>query len=54
MKRPMPVLFVLLALAACGVDGEPLKPSYSAETTIGYNSRTGPFNQTSIGVRFGN
>ena len=54
MKRLMIVLLGTAFLSSCGVDGEPVKPSYSTETTIGYNSRTGAFNNTTIGVRFGN
>ncbi len=44
---------VLAFLAACGVDGAPQQPRYSTETTIGYNSKTGPFNKTKFSVEFG-
>jgi len=49
------VLFfaAVLALSACGVDGEPLPPKVSASQTIGVNSSTGPFSKTSIGFTFG-
>lgn len=53
MKRIIAGCLALAFLAACGADGEPLKPSYSTQTTIGYNSRTGPFNKTVFGVCFG-
>jgi len=43
-----------VTLTACGVDGEPLTPSYSASTTFGVNSKTGVFNKTRLGVTFGN
>ncbi len=43
-----------VTLAACGVDGEPLTPTYSASTTVGVNSKTGLFNKTNLGVRLGN
>ena len=46
-------LAALLALAGCGVDGEPLKPTYSVKTTVGYNSATGPFNSTVFGIQIG-
>ncbi len=50
MMRLIFTLAVLSVLAGCGADGKPLKPTYTTETTIGYNSRTGPFNKTVIGV----
>ncbi len=54
MKALIAALAGLLVLTACGVDGEPVKPSYSTKTTFGYNSKTGSFNRTSIGVTIGN
>ncbi len=54
MKALIPALAALLALAGCGVDGAPLKPSYSVETKVGYNSATGPFNSTVLGIQLGN
>ena len=54
MKAMIAALVGLLVLTACGVDGEPVKPSYSTKTTIGYNSRTGAFNKTTIGITIGN
>jgi len=53
MMRLIFALTGLLVLAGCGVDGEPLTPTYSTTTTIGYNSRTGPFSNTTVGVQFG-
>lgn len=47
------MLAALAVVTACGVDGEPVKPRYTTETTIGYNSRTGAFNRTVVGVEFG-
>ena len=53
MKIAFLALSLGLALTACGVDGKPLKPTYTTQTTIGYNSRTGAFNKTTLGVQFG-
>ncbi len=53
MKLLLVAFAGLMALSACGVDGVPLKPRYSAQTTVGYNSSTGPFNKTTLGVQFG-
>lgn len=52
MKLIVTALVACVVLVSCGADGAPLKPKYSTETTIGYNSRTGPFNTTSFGVAF--
>ena len=46
-------LGALLFLAACGADGKPIAPKYSVETTVGYNSATGPFNETVLGICVG-
>lgn len=40
----------VFGLAACGVDGQPVTPKYSSKTTVGYNSKTGPFSSTSVGI----
>jgi len=53
MKPAFAVLSLAILLAACGADGAPIAPKYSAETSIGYNSKTGPFSQTKLGVCFG-
>ena len=54
MKAMILTCIAAVTLAACGVDGQPLTPSYSASTTIGANSKSGLFNGTSLGVTFGN
>ena len=51
--KAIAAISVLAFLAACGVDGAPQQPRYSTETTIGYNSKTGPFNKTKFSVEFG-
>ncbi|SFA90456.1 hypothetical protein SAMN05421688_1628 [Poseidonocella pacifica] len=50
--RSISLLFIL-ALAACGADGEPTPPRVTGDTTIGVNSKNGGFTRTSIGVEFG-
>ena len=50
MRPLMLICIAALALAACGVDGQ---PTYSTQTTIGFNSDTGAFNNTRFGVTFG-
>ncbi len=40
----------IFALTACGVDGQPITPKYTTETTIGFNSKTGAFNKTKITI----
>jgi len=52
MKR-LAAVAVFAVLGACGVDGEPQEPRFSTETTIGFNSKTGPFNKTKFSVEFG-
>jgi hypothetical protein len=54
MKPLIVALLATLTLAACGVDGAPVKPTVTTSTTIGYNSATGPFNRTTIGIEVGN
>lgn len=54
MKLVIIACIAAVALVSCGADGQPLKPTYTTNTTIGYNSKTGPFNKTSFGVAFGN
>lgn len=53
MKKFVAGLIALTVLAACGVDGEPLTPSFSGKTTVGINSNTGAFTNTELGVSFG-
>ncbi|WP_412564095.1 hypothetical protein [Thalassobius sp. MITS945101] len=38
--KPLLLTLSLLALAACGVDGEPLKPAATASVNIGKNGVT--------------
>jgi len=52
MKLVVVILVAAFTLAACGVDGEPTAPKVSAKTTIGFNSKTGVYNNTSLGVEF--
>ena len=52
MKRTV-ALLVGLALASCGVDGEPVPPEVSVKQTIGVDSSDGPFSKTTIGFKFG-
>lgn len=49
------VLFLvsLTALTACGADGEPVKPTVSANTTFGVNSESGSFSRSAITFFFG-
>lgn len=47
------VILVVSALAACGVDGEPIPPEVKGETTVGYNSSEGMFQSTAITLLFG-
>ncbi len=54
MKLLIAALVSAFGLTACGVDGAPVKPTVTTSTTIGYNSRTGPFNRTTIGIELGN
>ncbi len=53
MTRLIAGLLTACLLAACGADGEPLTPRYSAKTTIGFNSKTGAYNNTELGIHFG-
>ena len=53
MKTVILCCIAAVTLAACGADGEPLNPTYSTETTIGYNSSTGAFNRTVFGISIG-
>ncbi|MFV2002043.1 MAG: hypothetical protein ACC619_03595 [Paracoccaceae bacterium] len=53
MKKFVAGLIALTVLAACGVDGAPLTPNFSGQTTIGVNSNTGAFSSTQLGVSFG-
>ena len=49
MKLILSACIASLILVACGVDGEPEKPTVTTQTTIGYSSVTGAYNKTSIG-----
>ena len=53
MKLILSACIASLILVACGVDGEPEKPTVTTQTTIGYSSVTGAYNKTSIGFEFG-
>ena len=53
MKMSIVIMASLLFLTACGADGEPVKPTYSSKHTIGYNSKTGPFNKHVFSVEIG-
>ena len=52
MKK-LAVLGGLVALGACGVDGEPTPPEVTGKTTVGVNSDSGVFNSTQITLLFG-
>ncbi|MEE9426740.1 MAG: hypothetical protein V3V25_01210 [Paracoccaceae bacterium] len=53
MKSIILGFITALTLAGCGADGQPVTPTYSTKTTIGYNSATGPFNNTVFSVQLG-
>ena len=53
MKLIVTACIATLILASCGADGEPTAPTVTGQTSIGYNSATGAFNETSIGFEFG-
>lgn len=53
MRTVLMLVVFVFALASCGVDGKPLTPTTTAQTTVGFNSSTGTFSRTSIGVEFG-
>ncbi len=53
MKLIVTACFAALVLASCGADGEPTAPKVTTQTTIGYNSVTGLFNNTSIAIEVG-
>lgn len=46
-------VFMVTGLAACGVDGEPTPPKVTGSTTVGFNTSSGAFSSTEIGVHFG-
>jgi len=52
MKLVIVISIAAFTLAACGVDGEPNAPKVTGKTTIGINSKTGVYNNTSLGVEF--
>ncbi|MGR3344045.1 MAG: hypothetical protein ACU0DI_12615 [Paracoccaceae bacterium] len=53
MTRFITGLLIALLLSACGADGEPLTPRYSADATIGFNSKTGAYHRTVFGIEIG-
>ena len=53
MIRVVCGLLSALLISACGADGEPLTPRYSAETTIGFSSNSGAYHRTAIGIEIG-
>jgi hypothetical protein len=53
MTRIYALCFTLVFLTSCGVDGAPTRPEVTSTTKIGYNSKTGSFSKTIIGVEFG-
>jgi hypothetical protein len=52
MTRICMAFLMLVFLASCGVDGAPTRPEVTSTTKIGYNSKTGSFSKTIIGVEF--
>ena len=42
------MLGLALALAGCGIDGEPIKPRYTVKQTFAINSKTGPRSETAL------
>ena len=52
MKRLAIVLLGCGLLAACGVDGDPVKPEVSGSTSFGVNSKSGVSTSTTIGIHF--
>ncbi len=52
MKPALAALLALLTLTACGVDGEPVPPTVGVSTTVGVNSNSGGYTDTSISIHF--
>lgn len=52
MKKLVTVL-ALAALTACGADGQPVAPDVKANTTFGFNSKSGAFQSSAITFLFG-
>lgn len=52
MKK-LVIVVALLAVAACGRDGEPVAPEVKGTTTFGMNSDSGPFQSSAITFIFG-
>lgn len=48
--KPLTLLIALLALTACGADGEPVRPTAQSQITL---SSSGSYVQTSLGVTRG-
>ena len=54
MRKAVIAMMAFGFLAACGADGEPVKPVFSGSQTFGVNSKTGTFTKSQLGVCFGN
>ncbi len=52
MKK-VAMILALATVAACGVDGQPVKPTVKTETTFGVNSESGSFSKSAITFFFG-
>ena len=50
MKNSAVLCLMAALLTACGVAGEPRKPSVAGSTSIGMNSKSGLVSDTSISV----
>ena len=48
--KPLSLLIALLGLAACGADGEPVRPTAQSQITL---SSSGTYVQTNLGVTRG-
>lgn len=54
MTRILTALMFCGLVASCGADGEPTKPTVSANSTVSINSKSGLGTSTAIGIHFGN
>jgi len=52
MSKAIVLSLLALSLAACGVDGAPVKPTTTVKQTFGINSETGSFTKTTVGIEF--
>lgn len=50
--KPIFAILMALVLTACGLDGEPVTPDVGVNTTIGVNSRSGTYTDTSVSIHF--